>query len=441
MRCWRLSSFARGLLSIWRGATRQERRRRSHHRWLRPARGQRPQQNLSSEAHPFDLTIAQIRQSLEKEHATLLSYWMTASGRLYTWVMAPGKPVFQNNRAVDPVLLASLVKATLPGEGGGARGARSIGKVVTRGGEAQELTVASRKPWRDLYRLLIAPIADQLPQQPGSQLTIVPQGELFQLSFSALLDPTGHYLVERYSTNTAPSAGVLEVTAKNDAAAASLPARYLLVANPLNYPSVDGKPLPPLPGTEAEVRTISRELSHQNVTVLEGRQAGIDTLIQELPQATVLHMATHAVVSDRAPLTSFLALDKGQRGGLLTAASVYDLKLKASLVVLSACSTGRGQISGDGVAGLSRAFFYAGAASLVTTLWDVVDEPTAALMGRYYAALAKGETRSGALRDAQLSVIADLRRRKIKVPTLAGSSVSLPENPAFWAAFSLSGQP
>jgi len=402
-----------------------------------PPGGPRGAANLPSEVHAFALTADDIRGVLEKQHATLVSYWLNKDGRLTTWVMTPGKPVFQNQQTVSPVQLASLVKATLPGEATGARG----GRVATRGGPDQSMAVPSRKPWRDLYNLLIAPIAAQLPQEPGSLLTVVPQGALFQLSFPALIDPQGRYLLERYALHTVPSAGVLQVTAKNDRAAAALPASYLLLANPASYPQVDGRTLPPLPGTAAEVRGISQQLGDKSVTLLEGRQAGIETLTQSLPKATVLHFATHAVVSDDAPLTSFLALDRGQRGGLLTAAAVYGLHMNASLVVLSACSTGRGQVSGDGVAGLSRAFFYAGAASLVTTLWDVVDEPTAQLMPRFYAGLAKGETRSAALREAQLALIGDLRQHRVKVKTLAGTQTSLSERPAYWAAFSLSGQP
>jgi len=403
-----------------------------------PGGGSRGAANLPSEVHAFALTADDIRGVLEKQHSTLVSYWLNKDGRLTTWVMTPGKPVFQSQQTVDPVQLAALVKATLPGEATGAR--RGV-QVATRGGGDQTLALTSRKPWRDLYNLLIAPIAAHLPQEPGSLLTVVPQGELFRLSFPALIDPQGRYLVERYALHTVPSAGVLQVTVKNDLAAAALPASYLLLANPASYPQVDGRPLPPLPGTAAEVRGISQRLGDKSVTLLEGRQAGIETLTQSLPKATVLHFATHAVVSDDAPLTSFLALDRGQRGGLLTAAAVYGLHMNASLVVLSACSTGRGQVSGDGVAGLSRAFFYAGAASLVTTLWDVVDEPTAQLMPRFYAGLAKGETRSMALREAQLALIGDLRRHRVKVKTLAGTQTSLPERPAYWAAFSLSGQP
>jgi CHAT domain-containing protein/tetratricopeptide (TPR) repeat protein len=402
-----------------------------------PARGSG---QLKSESHPFALTVAAIEDTLRQQHSTLVSYWLGADGQLTTWVLSPGKPVVQNSHAVNPVQLAALIQATEPGDIAGTRGAR-VERVVTRGGGQQTLAIVSRKPWRDLYGMLIAPIAANLPQEPGSVLTIVPQGALFQLSFPALLDPQGHYLIERYALHTVPSAGVLEVTAKNDHAASGLPASYLLVANPSSYPDVDGRPLPELPGTDLEVRGISHQLEGKSVMLLEGRQAGIDTLVGALPHATVLHFATHAVVSDRAPSKSFLALDKSQRGGLLTVSSVYGLHMNASLVVLSACSTGRGQISGDGVAGLSRAFFYAGAASLVTTLWDVVDEPTAELMPRFYASLAKGETRSAALRTAQLGLIDDLRHHRVRVKTLAGTSVSLPEQPSYWAAFSLSGQP
>jgi CHAT domain-containing protein len=299
----------------------------------------------------------------------------------------------------------------------------------------------TRKPWQQLYELLIAPIAAELPEDSGSLLTIVPQGVLFQLSFPALMDGQRRYLVEHYAVNTVPSVGVLQVTAKNEAAAAKLPLSYVLLANPQSYPKVNGKPLAPLPGTAAEVRAISRELSGRSVTTLQGRQAGIDSLVEALPKATVLHFATHAVVSDTEPANSYLALDRTQRGGLLTTSSVYELHMKTNLVVLSACSTGRGPISGDGVAGLSRAFFYAGAASLVTTLWDVVDEPTARLMPRFYAGLVRGETRSSALRNAQLGLIDDLRHHRVRINALDGTSVSLPESPVYWAAFSLSGQP
>src|SRR6185312_15011457 len=392
--------------------------------------------DLLSQPHPFTMTSADIHRIVAEQHSTLISYWISGD-KLYTWVMAPDKPVFATSRAVDTKTLEAMVLATLPAPASGTRGA----EVATRGGDSQSVTRSNRKAWRDLYDLLIAPIESQLPAERGSLLTIVPQFSLFRVSFPALMDAHGHYLIERYAIHATPSIGVLQVTEKNERASAALPQRYLLVGNPELFPLVDGHALPLLPGTATEVRGISHALSGQNTQRLEGRQAGIDTMEQSLESTTVLHLATHAVVSDDAPLSSFLALDRRQQGGMLTAASVYGLKLHTNLVVLSACGTGRGKITGDGVAGLSRAFFYAGAASLVTTLWDVVDTPTAELMPRFYAGLAKGESRSVALRNAQLALIASLRQHKVRVQTLAGTTVSLPESPAYWAAFSLSGQP
>ena len=234
---------------------------------------------------------------------------------------------------------------------------------------------------------------------------------------------------------------MLQVAARNETLAEIRPTNYLVVANPAHFPQINGVALPPLPGTEAEARGILRQLGNRPVTVLEGKDAAINRMETLLPQSTVVHFATHAIVNDRAPAKSFLAMDSHDEEGRLTAATIYGLHLQASLVVLSACSTGRGRISGDGVSGLSRAFLYAGAASLITTLWDVVDQPTARLIPLFYAGVIRGETRSAALREAQVQLIGDLRKRRVKTRTLSGATVSLAETPAYWAAFSLAGHP
>jgi len=124
----------------------------------------------------------------------------------------------------------------------------------------------------------------------------------------------------------------------------------------------------------------------------------------------------------------------------LTLDDIYALHLHARLVVLSACSTGLGEISGDGVAGLSRAFFYAGSASVLTTLWDIADRPTAMMLPRFYSALQHNQTPSEALRTAQLSMLNDLRRSRLHIETLRGT-VALPPSPVYWAGFTLSGEP
>ncbi len=393
---------------------------------------------LRSEAHNFTLTSEDIRRAVESEKATMVSYFLSLD-HLTIWVMSPSGKLAVKQLPVDYRVVAGLVQATLPST---AAGVRSRGAAVrTRGGESQRVQGSAPKAWRELYDLLIAPIEAELPREVGSRVIVVPEDALHLLSFAALTDAQGHYLVERYALSTTPAVGVLQLTAANEREAAKLAAKYVVVADPERLPQVGGHTLPALPGTDAEARGIARALPGTRPELLLGREAGIDGVVKALPSATVLHFATHAIVSDATPMSSFLALDTRQQGGELTAAAVYGMKMHASLVVLSACSTGRGSFSSDGVAGLGRAFFYAGSAALITTLWDVVDEPTAALMPKFYAGLAKGESRGTALREAQLAVIADLRAHKVRVKTLAGTTVALPESPVYWAAFSLAGQP
>jgi CHAT domain-containing protein/tetratricopeptide (TPR) repeat protein len=407
---------------------------------------------LESESHVQAMQTSEILAATERLHTTMIAFWITAEpqSRLYTWVIQPSSPhsgpaIFGISQAIRTAELESLIRSANPSattnRGVRARGGRSLSSAQNP---------AELRAWRRLYQILIAPVAAQLPAETGSLLTIVPHGPLFQLSFAALLDPRDHYLVERYALNTIPAAGLLRYTEKNEAAADALPSHYVLVANPLRLPQIHGTPLPPLPGTAAEVAAIAKTVPSSEVTILEGSRASASNLIQSLPDATVLHFATHAIVSGTDPFSSFLALNRTSTGkptpqnpapdGLLTTASIYSLRLHTRMVVLSACRTGLGPVSADGVAGLSRAFFYAGSASVLTTLWDVADQPTAVLMPLFYQNLAAGQSRAQALRSAQLELIAQLRAGRLRVPVGANRQ-PIPERPAYWAAFSLSGQP
>jgi CHAT domain-containing protein len=108
--------------------------------------------------------------------------------------------------------------------------------------------------------------------------------------------------------------------------------------------------------------------------------------------------------------------------------------------VLSACQTGRGKVTGDGVLGMTRAFFAAGAATVIASVWDVPDAPTEQLMVSFYRGLQRGLSKSEAMRQAQLALIHRLREKKVTIATAAGS-FTLPENPQFWAGFVLEGNP
>ena len=391
---------------------------------------------LRSAAHVEPIQRGEILATLNRLHSTLLSYWI-ANDTLYTWVLRSDRPIVEVTQPINPIELEALVRKTRPSPEEASRGTI----IPSRGGSSLALSPEDRLAWRRLYDLLIFPIADQLPAEPGSLLTIIPNGPLFQVAFPALIDRKGHYLIEQYAIHTSPAVGLLRYTAENDRAASEHTPQYVFIANPAHFPVLtNGLRLPPLPGTEDEVKTVSAFLPPGEVILLDRNNAGISQLVATLPEATVLHFATHAVVNDADPFASFLALNRDQDGGELTTADVYNLKLHTRLVVLSACRTGLGKISGDGVAGLSRAFFYSGTASVLATLWDVADQPTARLLPHFYQQMTSGRSRSAALRDAQLSLIADLRHGKVVINTPRGKT-KLPENPLFWAAFSLSGEP
>jgi CHAT domain-containing protein len=391
---------------------------------------------VESRHHTSALTSEQMMAEATRLHSTLLAYWL-ADTNLYIWVAQPGLPVTGFTQPMKPELLAQLVKSTQP-----AVSVDTNGTIATRGGG--RITTAAAKnaaQWRKLYTLLIAPIQAQLPQEKDALLTIVPSGPLFQLSFAALMDGHGRYLVEHYRMHTIPTVGLLQFTERNGVAAAQKDPRYLLIADPEHLPNgANGKPLPKLPGTALEVNAIAHMLPTGEVKLLQGSQAREDRIASEIPRTTVLHFATHAVVDDAFPEKSFLALDNRQQDGRLTLGEVYGLNLHTHLVVLSACRTGLGKVTGDGVQGLSRAFFYAGSASVITTLWDVADQPTAAMLPRFYRALQSGQSPSDSLRTAQIAMLQDLRNGRIKVKTLQ-SDQALPPDPAYWAAFALSGEP
>jgi CHAT domain-containing protein len=156
-----------------------------------------------------------------------------------------------------------------------------------------------------------------------------------------------------------------------------------------------------------------------------------------------VHLATHGRLSDVPGADSFLTLSgrapNTANDGRLTTGEIYDLRLDADLVVLSACRSARGPVTGDGVLGMTRAFLYAGAPSIVATLWDVADRSGPELMPAFYRHWRHLSDKSAALREAQLETIARLRAGRLKVDTPGGARI-LPEHPFLWAAYILVGE-
>ena len=126
--------------------------------------------------------------------------------------------------------------------------------------------------------------------------------------------------------------------------------------------------------------------------------------------------------------------------GRLTAEELYDVDLDSDLVVLSACRSADGQVSGDGIFGLTRALLSAGTPSVIASAWAVADEPTARLMPDFYKEWLRTGSKIDSLRHAQLALIRNLRAGRVSVQTPIGR-ITLSEHPLFWAGFMLIGEP
>jgi CHAT domain-containing protein len=259
-----------------------------------------------------------------------------------------------------------------------------------------------------LYDLLVRPLCDPLAAYP--QLIVVPHGPLHYLPFHALYDGQS-YLLEKHTIGYLPVASLLSYRPENQPAARA--------ALTLGH-SYGGA----LPHAVQEAESIAAILDGQ--AVLEDR-ATVAHFEELAPDSRILHLATHGDFRPDTPLFSGLALSDGW----LTTLDIFDLSLKASLVTLSACQTGRNVVGGgDELLGLMRAFLYAGAASLVLSLWAVEDRSTAQLMETFYRKLAQGWTKGAALQHAQRQFIA---------AQVDGQDTPSYAHPYFWAPFFLVG--
>ncbi len=341
--------------------------------------------------------------------------------RLHIWVIKPtGEVAFRrvDLKSLDAPLADLVVSSR---DSIGVRGRGSI-EVVFKDGASQT------EHLQQLHQLLIQPIVDLLPTNLNAHVTFIPQGELFLVPFPALQDRSGKYLIEQHTILTAPSIQVLDLTRQQQAKVQKAALKEAVVLGNPTMPSVPLKlgeppePLPSLPGAEQEAKAIAPLLKTQAIT---GEQATEAAVVQRLPQARMIHLATHGLLDDSKGLgvPGAIALaPSGKDDGLLTASEILDMKLSAELVVLSACDTGRGRITGDGVIGLSRSLISAGVPSVVASLWSVPDAPTASLMTQFYQRLQQNPDKAHALRHAMLTTMKQH-----------------PE-PRNWAAFTLIGE-
>jgi len=301
-----------------------------------------------------------------------------------------------------------------------------------------------------IYSDLIYPFQEGLTEKI-THLIIVPDGILYYLPFEVLVrDSTNNsgprYLVELYDISYAPSMSSLAYLIEKRPLE---PHRktLLLVGDPV-YLSKNGKmlsrrdrheealreiylnagfDLSSLPYSKRELRQVAHCFRDQEVDMLSQSRANEEDIKKRaLEEYRIIHFACHGFLDEKAPKRSALVLtldDDPNEDGFLQAREISSLRLNADLVVLSACQTGKGRLeNGEGVLGLPRSFFYAGARSTISSLWKVNDRSTSEIMSDFYRHFAAGQSKAKALRLAKLKLLK-----------------SRFSHPFYWAAFVLNG--
>lgn len=260
---------------------------------------------------------------------------------------------------------------------------------------------------QELYQILIQLIAEFLPQEPGSLIVFIPQGDLFLVPFAALQDESGSYLIDQYAIATAPSIEALDLLHQRRQVISGLASDVLVVGNPTppvvsSTPGADPQPFPPLPGAEREAMEIAKLYDTEALT---GDRATKTAILERMPSARIIHFATYnsSVWTGEFPGSIALASTPTDTS-LLTVDEIQALNLNAELVVLSSDDTARGKITGDGVIGLPRAFMVAGVPTAIASVWSVDDHSTADLMLEFYRQFQNNPNPAQALRQAMLIV-------------------------------------
>ena len=385
---------------------------------------------------PVPLTLKEIQSQLLDENTILLEYNL-GEEKSFLWAVGPG----------------SLKSFELPKRAEIEAAARPVYDLLTTPNRSDSYPQAIAA----LSRMLLGPAAAELKNK---RLLIVGEGVLQYVPFAAL-DEGGSPLMVKHEIVTLPSASVLGVLRQETKERVPAPKSIAVFADPV-FESNDARffaktpeaNMLAVPDVGLEVTRAANESGLMNFPRLrfsreEAKQilkfaprnqslAALDfaatrdtATSSDLQDYRIVHFATHGIINSRHAELSGIVLSlvdqKGKpQNGFLRLYDVYNMNLKADLVVLSACQTALGRdIKGEGLIGLTRAFMYGGATRVVASLWQADDRGTAVFMSRFYEGLlSKGMSAPAALRNAQVSMYQDKRW----------------QNPRYWAAFTIQGE-
>ncbi|NER51358.1 MAG: CHAT domain-containing protein, partial [Symploca sp. SIO1A3] len=372
--------------------------------------------------------LAEIKQIAVQQKATLVEYSLVSESLLYIWVIRPKdkKIEFRSVDIPQNTPISELVTASR----------RFISaRSSNENNPTSDTTTEPSHRLQQLHQLLIEPIADLLPNKTNERVLFIPHKELFLVPFAALQDANYNYLIEKHTILTAPSIQSLALTRQHRQRVQNLEGEALVAGNPTMPELVLGPNLSRLDSLQGAEREAEQVAAILNTKALIGSQATETAIVQRMQNAKIIHLATHGLLDDingvGSPGAIVLAAS-AQDDGFLTSSEIMEqyglpntTPLQAELVVLSACDTGRGEIKGEGVIGLSRSLIAAGVPSLVVSLWKVPDHATQELMVEFYTNLYEGKLdKAQALRQAMLTMLDE------------GEN----PDPQDWAAFTVIGE-
>ena len=349
------------------------------------------------------IDLENIREILLVDHGAMISYTLTES-HLFAIIMNGKKekflkiPFSEQDRQMIRDFYQLLSKPSLEGS------RNDISKLGST-----------------LYESLL-----KLPLEgfDTENLTVIPDGELHYLPFD-MLEKNEAYLLQSMNLSYGNSvASLLELHGKNSEE-----------INVLGFaPSFKGMDTASSERQFGKLRYNGEEVgkieAFYNAKAYLKKEATLQNFVAHAPKFNVIHLATHASANDEFPDYSYLAFtDETAKevDNILYIKDLYNMTLPADMVILSACQTGIGTLQkGQGMMSLSKGFYYAGAKSLVNTLWKINDKSTVTLMEFFYEGLSRGMSKTGALRSAKLKY-------------LESTDDELLKHPYYWAAFVVSG--
>ncbi len=413
--------------------------------------------SYSALTQPQPLKLSEIEQSILDDETILLNYAL-GENKSFLWVTTKGSTT---SYTLQP-------RAEIEGS---VKRAYSYLKDGARAGDAKAASDFESET-ANLSRMLLAPAAAQFGSK---RLVIVADGALQYLPFSTLPDPRAvapgrSPMLASNEIVFAPSASVIGVLRQELAGRVSAAKSVAIFADPVfsagderlttgkaSAPASNSRdlgestsaprsfllaPLSDTGNTEASVPRLP--FSRFEADAIEGvappgtilkavdfSASRENVLNSDLSQYRIVHFATHGIVNSEYPELSGVVLslfdEKGEPiNGFLRLTEIYNMKLNADLVVLSACQTALGkEVRGEGLIGLTRGFMYAGSPRVVDSLWKVDDVATAELMKIFYQKMLKENMRpAAALRAAKIAMMKQKRWN----------------SPYYWAAFELQGE-